>query len=68
MDSAKETSLVKKAIKGNPDAYGILITEYQTYLYKMAFLYMKNEDDALDVVGTSILKAYQNIHFSRRKM
>ena len=62
MGTKEELRLAQKAIKGNPDAYGLLITKYQTYLYKMAFLYMKSEDDALDVVGTTILKAYQNIH------
>lgn len=31
--------LVKRAIKGNMDAYGKLIAEYQIYLYKTAFLY-----------------------------
>lgn len=62
MDSKEELRLARKAVKGDSDAYGTLIVKYQEYLYKMAFLYMKNEDDALDVVGTTILKAYQSIH------
>ena len=41
MDKEQELKLAKKAIRGNPDAYGELITCYQEYLYKMAFLYMK---------------------------
>lgn len=57
----KRLRLVKKAIRGNADAYGQLILEQQGYLYKMAFLYMKNQEDALDVVGTTVLKGYQNI-------
>lgn len=61
MDKEQELKLAKKAIRGNPDAYGGLITCYQEYLYKMAFLYMKNEQDSLDLVGTVILKGYQNI-------
>jgi RNA polymerase sigma-70 factor (ECF subfamily) len=62
MDFKEEVHLTRKAIKGNSDAYGCLIAAYQSYLYKVAFLYMKNEEDALDVVGTTILKAYQHIH------
>lgn len=62
MDSKEQIRLAKKAVRGNPDAYGKLIAEYQEYLYKMAFLYLKNEEDALDVVGNTILKGYQNIH------
>ena len=30
--------------------------------YKMAFLYMRNQEDALDLVGSVVLKGYQNIH------
>lgn len=58
---ANQLKLIKKAVKGNPDAYGMLITELQEYLYKMAYLYVRNEDAALDVVGSTILNAYQNI-------
>jgi RNA polymerase sigma-70 factor (ECF subfamily) len=56
-----EIHLVKKAIKGNPKAYGQLIHMYQNYLYKTAYLYLKNEDVALDVVQDSILKGYEAI-------
>lgn len=61
MNTEEQLRLVKKAVKGNPDAYGKLIAEHQEYLYKMAYLYMHNEDLALDVVGTTMLNAYQNI-------
>ena len=61
MDTNEQLRIVKKAVKGNPDAYGLLIAEHQEYLYKMAYLYVRNEDTALDVVGTAVLNAYQNI-------
>lgn len=48
--------LVKKAIKGNKSAYGELIAEYQVYLYKTAFLYVKNEADALDAVQECVTR------------
>ena len=50
-DPTEHLRLVKRAIRGNPDAYGQLIAGQQEYLYKMAFLYMKNKEDALDLVG-----------------
>lgn len=53
--------LVQKAMRGNCDAFGQLIHIHQDYLYRMAFLYMKNEDAALDVVQESILHAYEAI-------
>lgn len=61
MDKTEELRLIRKAVRGNPDAYGRLIVLYQEYLYKIAFLYMKNEQDALDLVGSTILKGFQNI-------
>ena len=61
MSAEEQIRLVKKAVKGNPDAYGTLIAEHQEYLYKMAYLYVRNEDAALDVVGSAILSAYQSI-------
>lgn len=61
MNAKEQIRLVKKAVKGDPDAYGRLITEHQEYLYKMAYLYVHNEDTALDVVGTTMLDAYQSI-------
>lgn len=56
-----DIKLIKKAIRGNSTAYGYLIEKHRTYLYKMAFLYTKNEQDALDVVGDTILKGYLQI-------
>ncbi len=61
MNAQEQLRLVKKAVKGNPDAYGKLITEYQEYLYKMAYLYVYDEEMALDVVGMTILKAYESM-------
>lgn len=61
MNAEEQIRLVKKAVKGNPDAYGALISEHQEYLYKMAYLYVRNEDAALDAVGAAILSAYQSI-------
>ncbi len=51
----------KKAISGNPDAYGTLIGELKDYLYRTAWLYLRNEQAALDTVSETILKGYMNI-------
>ena len=53
-------SLVKKAMRGDPRAFGELVTQEQEYLYRMAYLTVHNEADALDVVQESILKAYKS--------
>lgn len=56
MNQQEEEKLIKKAIKGNRKAYGKLVEAYQTYLYKTAFLYVKNEQDALDAVQNCVMK------------
>ncbi len=35
-------------------------------LFKIAYMYLKNKDDALDVIHESILKAYKNIEGLRK--
>ncbi len=53
-----ELALIKKAMRGDPGAFGELIQREQESLYRMAFLYTRNEDDALDALQEGILKAY----------
>ncbi|MEQ6354814.1 sigma-70 family RNA polymerase sigma factor [Lysinibacillus sp. M3] len=55
-------SLLSKAKKGNDQAFIELLQEEKLKLYKMAYIYMKNENDALDVVQETITRAYANIH------
>lgn len=58
---SKESTLAKKAVRGNPKAFGELVRGCQDYLYKMAYLQTRDEQDALDAVQESILKAYKSI-------
>ena len=55
-------SLLSDAKKGNNQAFLELLQEEKVKLYKMAYIYMKNENDALDVVQETIARAYANIH------
>jgi len=54
-------SLIKKAMRGNAEAYGQLIENHKDYLYRTAYLYTKNEQAALDAVGDCILSGFQSI-------
>lgn len=58
MDNIK---LVKKAKKGNDLAFTNLIKNYEKDLYRVAIAITKNDDDALDCIQETILKAYINI-------
>ncbi len=53
---------VVKAIKGDEEAFELLIKEEGDKLYKTAFLYVRNKDDALDVVQEAVTKAFISIH------
>lgn len=57
-----EEKLAKKAIHGNMHAYGELIHLYQKDLYRIAYLHVKNEDTALDIVSDTVIKGYEKIH------
>jgi len=56
-----KSKLVKRAKKGDSEAFQILIHEEKEKMYKMAFVYMRNEDDALDVFQESLYKALYSI-------
>ena len=43
------------------------IKENQARFYRLAFSYVKNSDDALDVVQEAVLKAYEKRHTLRRE-
>jgi RNA polymerase sigma-70 factor, ECF subfamily len=53
--------LVKKAINGNDQAFETLIKNESEKLYKTAFLYLRNKEDALDVLQETIYKAFVSI-------
>lgn len=57
----KEYSLVYKAIQGDSNAYGELINQYNPYFYKIAFLYVRNEDAAVEIVQDSVYQGFLKI-------
>ncbi|NLM22364.1 MAG: sigma-70 family RNA polymerase sigma factor [Peptococcaceae bacterium] len=59
--------LIKKARKGDKDALLQLIMAQQADYYKLAYVYMKNEEDALDVLQDMIIILYRNISGLRKE-
>jgi RNA polymerase sigma-70 factor (ECF subfamily) len=57
----KNIGIVNKAIKGNKKAFEIIVKEKSEKLYKTAFLYVRNKEDALDVLQETIFKAFISI-------
>lgn len=54
--------LIKKAKKGDESAFWALIQDKREYLYKIAYCYVKNEQDALDIVSETVIKALSALH------
>jgi RNA polymerase sigma-70 factor, ECF subfamily len=53
--------LVKKAQKGNDKAYLMLFEQYEADIYRMAYVYVKNKDDALDLVQEVAYQSFKKI-------
>jgi RNA polymerase sigma-70 factor, ECF subfamily len=53
--------LIKKAIAGDSYAFEQLLIRHSDRLYRTAYLYVKNREDALDVVQETAYKAFSSI-------
>lgn len=56
-----EEELIKLSIKGDYEAFGEVMKIHKEYLYKMAFVYVKNEDKSLDILQECTYKAFKSI-------
>lgn len=55
-------SLVKKAKKGDGEAFVTLVKQYEDVLFKIASRILNNEQDAADAMQDAILSAYERLH------
>ncbi|XQY92085.1 sigma-70 family RNA polymerase sigma factor [Metabacillus sp. HB246100] len=53
---------MKKARKGDAKAFLKIFQQYEEDIYRMAFLYVKNQEDALDVVQEVAYQSFKKIH------
>lgn len=58
---------VKKAIKGDDNSFTELISSRKEKMYRIAYSYVKNKEDALDVIQESVYKAYISIKKLKKK-
>lgn len=54
--------LIKQAKHGDKEALLRLVMNQEADYYKLAFVYMKNKDDALDAIQDMIVILYKNIN------
>src|SRR5436305_1719291 len=60
--SDDDRRLIAECLGGRRDAFGELVSRYQTRLYNAAIRLVDNPDDAADVVQDAFLNAYQSLH------
>ncbi|KGP90683.1 RNA polymerase [Pontibacillus chungwhensis BH030062] len=53
--------LVKKAQKGNEKAFVELFSQYQEDIYRISYTYVKNQNDALDVVQEVAYRSFKKM-------
>ena len=53
--------LLKEAQRGNDEAFFQLMSIHKEQLYRTAFSYLKNEEDALEALQEVTFRAYKNI-------
>jgi RNA polymerase sigma-70 factor (ECF subfamily) len=58
---ARLLNLIKKAQKGNDKAFSTLFQQYEQEIYRTAFVYAKNQSDALDVVQETAYRSFKSI-------
>jgi len=56
-----EEVIIKNATQGDPEAFEALVTRYEKGLYNLAYRFLSNPEDAMDVVQEVFLKAFQSL-------
>ena len=60
-----DLNLVKRAKKGDYQAFDLLVIKYQTRLISTAFKFVKDMQIAEDIVQDSLIKSYKSLHSFR---
>jgi RNA polymerase sigma-70 factor (ECF subfamily) len=64
MMDAQEAAAVKRILAGDRDAFRVLVELHSRTIFKVAYRFMGNEQDADDVVQETFLRAYAKLkHF-----
>src|SRR4026208_232904 len=62
-----EQSLIRRAQKGDHDAFAALVDEHQRYVYNLALRVVKDENEALDLAQETFVRAWSALPNFRRQ-
>ncbi|OGS20826.1 MAG: hypothetical protein A2252_00215 [Elusimicrobia bacterium RIFOXYA2_FULL_39_19] len=54
--------LIKEALEGNRDSFGLLVDKYKNSLFNLVYKYMGNSSDAQDICQDTFIKAYTHLN------
>ena len=57
----QDNELIRSILKGNSERYDDIVERYQAGLYRTAFYYTQNVEDARDITQEIFIKAYHNL-------
>ncbi|MBQ2614613.1 MAG: sigma-70 family RNA polymerase sigma factor [Clostridia bacterium] len=57
----EEKALIQRAQNGDTHAFEILVQEYQTRIFSIAYRMMQNQEDAADLTQEILLKLFKNL-------
>ena len=60
-DRNDDGDLVRQAMAGDPEAFGLLVTRYQKVMYTVALRMVGNAEDARDITQDAFVKAYKQL-------
>lgn len=61
MDQKTEAEIVIRVLKGDRQAYALLVDEYKNPIYNLAYRMTNNLHDAEDLAQETFIRAYQNL-------
>lgn len=61
MDSWDDSRLIAESLKGQSQAFGVLVRRYQDRLYNTVYRLTAHSEDAQDVVQEAFISAYQSL-------
>jgi RNA polymerase sigma-70 factor (ECF subfamily) len=61
MEQKTETEIVARVLRGDRQDYALLVEEYKTAIYNLAYRMTNHPEDARDLAQETFLKAFQNL-------
>ena len=56
-----QVSLIEQAKNGDEEAFYHLINQKKSELYRMAYVYVQNENDAVEIYQQTIIRAFEGL-------